>query len=490
MVFFIEKEIMKYTKIYTSGQITAVVYETENEKKQNEIAQQIMKEDQEVENVRQPSGDLISIRQKNGKLSISVITKSAQEILKENQIMKPQTIQPLKGFRDFLPAEARERQWLKNKIIKVFELWGYDPLETPTLEPLELFAGQIGEDENLFFKFKDAGDRDVALRYDQTVPTCRLVGANYQQLAMPFRRYQIQPAFRAEKPQKGRYREFLQCDADIFGTTSPLADAEVIALSLDIYRQIGFKQVKVLINDRELLKDMPYEAIVALDKLKKIGKDGVIAEMVKKGIAPEKAEEYFAYVTNLQPNDTIKTILNYLEKQGFPRDWYEFDATIARSFSYSTGPIWEIEIPGFSTGSVLGGERFDKLVEKVSGNLIPATGFGLGFDRTLEAAREAGLVPKNPTATQVLIANFDENYIDNSIEISQELRKNGINTEVYPAFDKLGKQFKYADKKQIPWVIVVGEEEVKNDVVMLKNMKDGSQQQLKLTKAIELLSNS
>ena len=179
-------------------------------------------------------------------------------------------IQNLKGFRDFLPQEALKRQWLRKKISQTFELWGYDPMETPTLEPLELFAGQIGEDEKLFFKFKDPGGKDVALRYDQTVPTCRVVGQYAGQITLPFKRYQIQSAFRAENTQKGRYREFLQCDADIFGISSPFADAEMIALSLNIYKRIGFVRAKVLINDRALLKDFPYEAIVAIDKLKKV----------------------------------------------------------------------------------------------------------------------------------------------------------------------------------------------------------------------------
>jgi len=151
-------------------------------------------------------------------------------------IIKPQT---LKGFRDFLPKEAAQRQWLRNIMSKVCETWGYEPLETPTLEPLELFAGQIGEDEKLFFKFKDQGGRDVALRYDQTVPTCRVIGQYNNQLIYPFRRYQIQPTFRAEKPQKGRYREFTQFDIDIFGVASPSADAEVIAVTLDIYKKLG-----------------------------------------------------------------------------------------------------------------------------------------------------------------------------------------------------------------------------------------------------------
>src|SRR3990167_10504350 len=250
-------------------------------------------------------------------------------------------VQTLKGFRDFLPEDAIKRNYLKDKIRSVFERWGYDPLETPTLEYLELFQGVIGEDEKLFFRFEDQGGRKVAMRYDQTVPTCRVVGQNYQQLAMPFKRYQIQPAFRAEKPQKGRYREFLQCDADIFGDESPFADAEVIALSLDIYRRLGFKQVKALINNRELVKDFPYPAIAAIDKLKKIGKEGVISEMKDKGIAENAARGYLDLMLNLKPDETINIILKSLENYGFDKSWYAFEPTIARSFSYSTGEIRE-----------------------------------------------------------------------------------------------------------------------------------------------------
>ena len=397
-------------------------------------------------------------------------------------------LQPLKGFRDFLPKEALKRKWLKDRLVEIFELWGYDPMETPTLEPLEIFQGQIGEDEKLFFKFKDPGGRDVALRYDQTVPTCRIVGNYNQQLVMPFRRYQIQPAFRAEKPQKGRYREFLQCDADIFGIESPYADAEIIALSLDIYRRLGFSSAKVLINDRSLLKDIPYEAIVAIDKIAKIGEDGVIKDMEGKGITSDKAKEYLNFVKNLQPNETIKIILNYLKQQGFPDGWYGFDPTIARSFSYSTGPIWEVVIPGSSGGSVLGGERYDKLVENISGSKIPGTGFGLGFDRTLEAAEEFGLVPELNGSTKVLVTIFSSELVDQSIKISTKFRDNKISTELYPDPEaNISKQVKYANRKGIPFVIVIGPDEVKEGVVMLKNMKEGSQEKLNIDEAVKKL---
>lgn len=403
--------------------------------------------------------------------------------------MSNQNIQTLKGFRDFGPEQMLKRQWLKAKIVEVFELWGYDPIETPTLEQLELFEGQIGEDEKLFFKFQDPGGRNVAMRYDQTVPTCRYVGQYSQTLPMPFRRYQIQPAFRAENTQKGRYREFLQCDADIFGIESPVADAEVIALSLDIYRKIGFPKAKVYINDRELLKDLPYNAIVAIDKLEKIGTDGVIEEMTKKKISLEQAKEYLKYVQNLKPNETIQIILNYLKKQGFSEEWYAFEPTIARSFSYSTGPIWEIKIPGVSGGSVLGGERFDKLIEKITGVVIPGTGFAVGFDRTLEAAEELGMIPELKTMTQVLVTIFDEKLMDRSLEVATELRNAGIRTELYPSMsEKISKQMKYANKKGIPYVVIIGEEEVQKNAIMLKNMANGEQESLSLSEVVKRLA--
>ncbi|OGD72250.1 histidine--tRNA ligase [Candidatus Collierbacteria bacterium RIFCSPHIGHO2_01_FULL_50_25] len=402
--------------------------------------------------------------------------------------MAQNKIQTLKGFRDFLPEQAKKRQWLTRRIEAVFELWGYDPLETPTLEPLELFAGQIGEEEQLFFKFEDNAGRQVALRYDQTVPTCRVVGQYAQVLPMPFRRYQIQPVFRAEKPQKGRYREFTQCDADIFGVASPLADAEVIALSLDIYRRLGFPNALVLVNDRSLLSDLPYKAIVAIDKLEKIGEAGVITEMIAKGIDETTAREYLIKVRALTPNETIRIIFDYLDKSGFDSSWYKFEPTLARSFSYSTGPIWEVKIPGFDSGSVLGGERYDQLVERVSGINVSGTGFGLGFDRTLEAAEQLGLIPSFKTGSQVLICTLGKDNLNLSLILTSALRDNGgVNTEIYPDPEaKLDKQLKYANKKGIPFVAILGENEIKNQTVTVKNMASGEQTSLPLDKPDEL----
>ncbi len=390
-------------------------------------------------------------------------------------------LQTLRGFRDFLPTEAKQRQWLTDVLRGVFEMWGYEPIETPTMEYAALFEGQIGEDEKLFFKFTDQGDREVALRYDQTVPTSRVLAQYRQEIKLPFKRYQIQPVFRAEKPQKGRYREFIQADADIFGVKSPVADAEIMALSLDIYKQLGFKKPKLLINDRSLFKNMPYEAIVAIDKIKKIGEDGVLKDMESKGISSGDAKGYLKQVKELKPNETIQTILDYLKNAGFDEEWYAFEPSIARSFAYSSGPIWEVVIPESSGGSVLGGERYDNLIESISGVKIPATGFGLGFDRTLEAALELGLVPETEAVAQVLVTIFDETLLGESIKIATQLRDEGITTDMYPnSSDKLGKQMKYANDKQIPYVLILGPDEVKNDVVSIKNMQTGESKTGKL----------
>ncbi|MBN1168279.1 histidine--tRNA ligase [Candidatus Woesebacteria bacterium] len=394
---------------------------------------------------------------------------------------KTKKIQTLKGFRDFLPEEALQRKWLRDKIEEVFARWGYDPIETPTLESLELFEGQIGEDEKLFYQFEDPGGRKVALRYDQTVPAARVVSDNWQELPTPFKRYQIQMAYRAEKPQKGRYREFLQADADIYGVESPYADAETIALSLDIYRELGFKRYKALVNDRGLLKDIPYKALSSLDKLYKIGEKKVLTEMQEKGIKKADAEKYLNNMKGLKPSKMIEEIFEYLKKLGFSEEYFEFTPTIVRSFSYSTGPIWEIVVPESGLGSLLGGERYDKLTKDISGKSISATGFAIGFDRTLDAAVKEGLVPKFTTNSKVLVTIFSEKQLDLSFKVFNMLRQAKINCEIYPdPKAKLQKQLKYADKKNIPYAVIVGPDEILKDEVVLKDLNSKKQENIPL----------
>lgn len=400
------------------------------------------------------------------------------------------TIQPLKGFRDMLPADAMKRQWVKNIMVKTAERWGYEPIETPTLEPLSLFEGEIGEDEKLFFKFEDQGGRNVALRYDQTVPTCRYVANNLNQITLPFRRYQFQSVFRAEKPQKGRYREFTQFDVDMFGVKDATADAEVMALNLDTYLAIGFKKPIIIFNNRDLMKGIPYAAIVAIDKLKKIGKDGVIEDMIKKGIEKSKATEYLSFVLDMKPDETVEKIVSYLEKSGFSNDFYRFEPTLARSFSYSQGPIWEIVIEDYMAGSVGGGERYDGMMKRLTGLDIPATGIAYGFDRTVEAADQLGLTPKTQI-TSVLVTVFSEELQDSSVSCAKKFRSAGMNTELFPdTSTRLDKQLKYADKRGIPYVVIAGPDEVKRNVVKLKNMQTKEQEELSVEQVIDKLTNA
>jgi histidyl-tRNA synthetase len=396
-------------------------------------------------------------------------------------MIKPQT---LKGFRDFLPPEALKRQYAIDIIRRTFELYGFQPLETPAVEYLETFAGNIGEDERLFFKFTDAGGRKVALRYDQTVPTCRVIAQYPDKITLPFKRYQIQTVWRSEKPQKGRYREFLQCDADIFGVDNRTADAETIALTIDIFKNLGFEKPIAVINDRDLYKDIPYPAIVAIDKLDKIGDQGVIAELEKKGFGKDILER----VKNNQPNDNLKTIFAYLDNYGF-KDNYQYKPTLARSFSYSNGTIWEIEVPEFSSGSLAGCERFDSLVGKFSNRNVPAVGFAIGFDRTILAMDELKLFPELGTKTKVLVTIFSKDLLKNSQSVSQKLRAKNVNVDLYPdSDDKIAKQLKYANNNQIPFVIMIGPDEVAKDTVTLKDMKSGEQKTLTLSQAIDVLT--
>ncbi|HCR35623.1 histidine--tRNA ligase [Candidatus Woesebacteria bacterium GWC2_33_12] len=397
-------------------------------------------------------------------------------------------LQTLKGFRDFLPSEVYKRNWVKDIMVKTAERWGYEPIETPTLESYFLFKGEVGEDEKMFYKFKDLGDRDVMLRYDQTVPTCRFVANNQNSLVFPFKRYQFQSVFRAENTQRGRYREFTQFDLDIFGVAGPTADAEVIAENIDTYLSIGFKKPVIIFNNRDLMKGVPYEAITAIDKLKKIGPEGVISDMVKKGIANSKAKEYLKFVSQIKPDETIKTIIEYLEKSGFSREFYRFEPTLARSFSYSQGPIWEIVIEDYKVGSVGGGERYDGMMKRLTGLDIPATGIAFGFDRTVEAADELGLIKVNNVNTKVLVTVFSPNLLDESLKTARFLRQNNIKTGIYPDPNvKLDKQLKYADKKQIPYVIIIGQDEVENKVITLKNLQTKEQKKVTIDEVCRLL---
>lgn len=402
-------------------------------------------------------------------------------------MIKPQI---LKGFRDFLPEDALKRQYAINIIRGTFELYGFEPIETPAIEYLEVFSGNIGEDEKLFYKFEDIGGRKVALRYDQTVPTCRVIAQYPDKITLPFKRYQIQTVWRAEKPQKGRYREFLQCDADIFGVDDRTADGETVALTIDIYKNLGFEIPIAIINDRDSYIDIPYKAIVSIDKLAKIGEKAVINELIEKGYTLEEGTNLLKKVMNNRPTENLRQLFDFLDNYGM-KDNYRFSPTLARSFSYSNGTIWEIVVEGFDAGSLAGCERYNSLVSKFGKRQVPGVGFAIGFDRTILAMEELDLFPPIKTKTQVLITVFNKDLLINSQKIAQYLRSKSIKTDLYPdPNDKLDKQLKYADKKGIPFAVIIGPDEAAKKLVTVKNLQSKTQVTIKENQLPDVIQNT
>lgn len=399
---------------------------------------------------------------------------------------KPDVNTP-KGFRDFLPPAAAGRAYLLEKIKPVLERYGFEPLETPAIEYAETLKGKYGEEEKLIYEFEDRGGRQLALRYDQTVPLARVI-AQYPDLPRPFKRYQIQPVWRAENPQRGRFREFLQVDFDTVGAESLLADAEVITAAVSCLKDIGFKNFTVKINDRAVFKDLPSTAISSIDKIKKIGEDGVLVELQNKGFKIGEARKILDQVKNNTTTDAINELFLYLDQLGVPKENYAFDPSLARGLDYYTGSIFEIEVDGFSAGSIGGGGRYDDLIGIFSKDNIPAVGFSFGFDRLIEAAKEQKLIPEVSSKTKVLMTVFDENLTKESLLLTSLLRNSGVNAECYLEKDvKLEKQIKYADSKGIPFLAIVGPEELEKSVVTLKDLTSGKQEQLKQTDLIKKL---
>ncbi len=409
--------------------------------------------------------------------------------------IRPQT---LKGFRDFLPEEKRKRDFVAEKVKQVFEVFGFEPLETPTLEYASLLLGKYGKEaDKLIYSFKDRGDREIALRYDQTVPSARVLSQYQNILPKYFRRYQIQNVFRADNPQKGRYREFTQCDIDIFGSTSPIADAEIIAATYFAFKNVGYPGIKILINDRVTLFGTlnPYQTseisvfsiIQTLDKLTKIGGSAVIEELVKKGLTKEKAEEILGKIKEVSPSQNLAEIIKLSTQLGVPKEDLVFTSNLARGLDYYTGMIFEVMVTGYDAGSCGGGGRYDKLLGQLAGADIPAVGIAFGFDRMVEAAEKLNIIPTDRISAKALVTVFDEKLVSTSLAIANKLRREKIATEVFPGTDKLDKQLKYADRKKIPFVIIVGPEEADKNIIKLKNMKSGEQEILDIEKVIDKL---
>lgn len=403
--------------------------------------------------------------------------------------MKKQHYQTLKGFRDFLPAEKNKRDYVARKLRETFALYGFQPLETPTLEYADLLTGKYGEEaDKLVYTFEDKGLRQVGLRYDQTVPTARVLGQYQNELPKFFRRYQIQNVFRADKPQKGRYREFTQCDIDIFGVRTGLADAEILACTYQAFADLGFPKIELRVNDRQTLISTlapfitetvsVFSLIQSVDKLDKLAPEAVVAELMAKGLETTAAQQALLAITTTKPSTELQAIIKSAVALGVPKSAIIVSPTLARGLDYYTGMIFEVIIPEYSVGSCGGGGRYDELINQLSGTDVPAVGMAFGFDRVVEAAEQLGLIPENTGSTQVLITNLGSMSIAQSLNTACELRNSGISVEIYPKEDKLSKQLKLADQKNIPWVVIIGEEEVQNGQVTLKNMVSGEQERV------------
>ena len=437
---------------------------------------------------------------------------------KKQKTIKPQT---LKGFRDFPPEDKLLRNKVAKIMEKVFQSFGYDPIENPALEYAEILRGKVGEEEKLAYFFKDQGGREIGLRYDQTIPLARFV-AQYPDLPQPFKRYQLQKTWRADKPQKGRYREFYQFDFDIVNSDSRLADAEVARILYETMNALGFKKFVIKINNRKILISLAKymgtpekyspKILRAIDKLSRIGIEGVEQELQKLKLEAKTIDKITSLISIKGTNEQIlkklkdklknikeaaegikelEAVFGYLKMMDIKEKYFQLDLCMVRGLDYYTGIIYEIDVIEGNIGSVGGGGRYDNLIGMFTGKKIPATGIGWGFERLVDLIKERKMIKAPKTVTQVLVTIFSPNLQEKSIQAANQLRKAKINTELYlDPQTKLNKQLKYADKKGIPWVIIIGPEEVKEKVVVLKNMASGKQEKLTLKKTITKLTKN
>ncbi len=456
----------------------------------------------------------------------------------------------LRGTRDFLPRTMLLRQHVTGVIRTAFERFGFEPLETPAIELAETLEGKYGpEGDQLIYRFRDRGSRRVGLRYDLTVPLCRVV-AMYPTLPKPFKRYQMQPVWRADKPRKGRYREFWQCDCDIVGSASMLADAEIINLIATVLPALGLREFTVRLNNRKLLTGLAQYAGVpdadapdifrAIDKLDKIGRDGVMQELLTREVggsrfaaadgdedsetpgrgprepflSEETATRLLDLVALRGPADEILAdlrgtlgeiplaatgitelteIIGHLDALGVPAHCYQVDLSLARGLDYYTGPIFETEVGqlvnGRPIGSVTGGGRYDELLGMFTSRGQPATGTSLGIERLVDVLEELGGADGGATRTitDVLVTVFDRDHLKHSLALAASLRRAGINTELPLGTRRLGAQLRQANQRGIPWAVFLGPDEVAAGQATIRDMRSGDQTTLPQTEVATFL---
>jgi len=424
-----------------------------------------------------------------------------------------------------------KRDFIFSTIKSVFQKFGYQPLETPSLENLSVLMGKYGEEgDQLLFKVLNSGDflknvssvdlnagykstlkkvSEKGLRYDLTVPFARYVAMNHHELTFPFKRYQIQPVWRAERPQKGRYREFYQCDADVVGSKSMICEAEIILMIQEIFDTLGIKGYNIKFNHRQVLESLAKYVhrtgqesafYVAIDKLEKVGPKKVKEELISMGMTEEDVGRVFQILTiSGSPEEKLEILASTFEKTSSLEDGLKeiremltfldafganvsnvsFDLALARGLSYYTGIIFEVAVDDNSIGSLSGGGRYDDLTGAYGVPGIPGTGFSLGVDRIYDLMVARDLFPQDAlNSTEVLIAVMNNTVVTYALPFLLKLRENGIRSEIYPDHAKLKKQMSYANKKPIPYVIIVGSEEVESGLLTLKDMKTGIQDSL------------
>jgi histidyl-tRNA synthetase len=402
-----------------------------------------------------------------------------------------------KGTRDLMPATMNRRLMVIDTVREVFARYGFEPLETPAFERIETLTGKYGDEgDKLIFKILkrgaggERGEVDQALRYDLTVPLARVMAMN-PGIPLPFKRSQIQPVWRADRPQKGRYREFYQCDVDTIGASSPIADAECIAVVHDALMALGLTEFRIRINHRQLLAALAKaigaeteeaSMLGALDKLDKVGRIGVEKELIERGFSVDQVSKLWAYIDGATiPGATeaeaeLRVIMQLALDMGVDPDRMKLDRTLARGLDYYTGPVFETVLDGEYSGSISGGGRYDGLISMFSGkDDVPAVGVSLGIERIFMLMEEMGLMPDTATSTQVWATVFSEQTRSATLEAAATLRAAGIRVAVSTRVGKLGKQFKEASSRGVPFVLVCGPDEAAAGMVVLKNLATGEQ---------------
>jgi histidyl-tRNA synthetase len=446
-----------------------------------------------------------------------------------------------KGTRDFLPDEVAKRNYIFNTIRNSFEKYGFRPIETPSFELSSTLMGKYGDEgDRLIFRILNSGDKllkadlnalenrqlpkfsnslsEKALRYDLTVPFARFVVQHQNELAFPFKRYQIQPVWRADRPQHGRYQEFYQCDADVVGSESLLYEIDFILLFDEVLSVLKIPDFTIKINNRKILTGIAevtgestriIDLTVALDKLDKIGEDGVINELHNKGISEsailkmkplfvlsgkneDKIEVMKTFLNSSEVGqkgiEELEFILDNVNELGLDKARLEVDFTLARGLNYYTGAIFEVKANGVNMGSICGGGRYDNLTETFGLKNMSGVGISFGADRLYDVLNELQLFPNDAANTlKVLFVNFGAKEQQRSLNLVQQLRKNGVSCELYPSASKLQKQMKYANEIKAQFVALIGEEEYENNSIQLKNMETGEQFSVDFNRLLEVL---